>query len=102
MQQLMNTVAKIRRQINKQLKIEGILITMFDKRTNLSKEVAAALRKVYGNDIKVFDTVIGISTKAAEAPSQGMSLIKYDTKGEVAKNYEKLASEIAEVVSWRN
>ncbi len=102
MQQLMNTVAKIRRQINKQLKIEGILITMFDKRTNLSKEVAAALRKVYGNDIKVFDTVIGISTKAAEAPSQGMSLIKYDTKGEVSKNYEKLASEIAEVVSWRN
>lgn len=98
MQQLMNTIAKIRRQINKQLKIEGILITMFDKRTNLSKEVASAVRKVYGNDIKVFDTVIGISTKAAEAPSQGMSLIKYDTKGEVTSNYEKLASEIAEVV----
>ncbi len=98
MQQLMNTIAKIKRQINKQLKIEGILVTMFDKRTNLSKEVAAAVRKVYGNDIKVFDTVIGISTKAAEAPSQGMSLIKYDKKGEVASNYEKLASEISEVV----
>ncbi len=98
MQQLMDTIAKIRRQINKKLLIEGILVTMFDKRTNLSKEVASAVRKVYGKDIKVFDTVIGISTKAAEAPSQGMSLIKYDTKGEAARNYEKLALEIVEVV----
>mgnify|MGYP000934990862 CR=1 FL=1 len=97
MQQLMNTIAKIKRQINKQLKIGGILITMFDKRTSLSKEVSAAVRQVYGNDIKVFDTVIGISTKAAEAPSQGKSLIKYDSKGEAAKSYLHLASEIIEV-----
>jgi len=98
MEQLMNTVSKIKRQINKQLKIEGILITMFDKRTNLSKEVAVAVKQVYGNNIKVFESIIGVSTKAAEAPSQGMSLIKYDAKGEVAKNYEKLAKEISEVI----
>lgn len=97
MEQLMTTIAKIKRQINKQLKIEGILVTMFDKRTNLSKEVVSAIRQVYGNDIKVFNTVIGISTRAAEAPSQGVSLIKYDAKGEATKSYLSLALEIIEV-----
>ncbi len=94
MEQLMGTVAKIKRQINKRLAIEGILLTMYDKRTSLSKEVASAVRQVYGNEIKVFETIIGISTKAAEAPSQGLSLIKYDAKGEAAKSYLRLASEI--------
>lgn len=96
MEQLLETVSRVKRQLNKTLEVEGILITMFDKRTNLSREVESAVITIYGENIKIFKNKIGISTKAAEVPSQGKSLLSYDTKGEVTKSYENLAHEITQ------
>lgn len=94
MEQLLETIHGVRAQINPSLKIEGILITMYDKRTNLSKEVYEAIKSVYEQHIKVFDNYIPISTKIAEAPSQGVSIFKYHPSSEAAKAYELLAKEV--------
>ena len=94
MVQLFETIQKVRRQINRELKIEGILLTMFDNRTNLSKEVEKTLNEVYGDTINIFKNKIITSTKAAEAPSQGISLLKHSNKSEASKNYEMLAKEL--------
>jgi len=97
MVQLFETIQRVRRQINKNLAVEGILLTMFDNRTNLSKEVEKALNEVYQDTVNIFKNKIVISTKAAEAPSQGLSLVRYANKSEAAKNYEMLAKELLEV-----
>lgn len=94
MEQLFETIQKVRRQINTKLNIEGVLLTMYDKRTSLSKEVEIALQSIYGDTVRIFKSKIVISTKAAEAPSQGESLLKYQPKAEASKNYNKLAKEI--------
>ena len=94
MEQLLGTIQGIKAQINPGLEVEGILLTMYDKRTNLSKEVLESVRETYGNYIKVFNNVISVSTKVAEAPSQGVSIFKYQPKNEVARSYELLAKEV--------
>lgn len=94
MVQLFETIQRVRRKINKNLAIEGILLTMYDNRTNLSKEVAKTINTVYGDTVNIFKNKIVISTKAAEAPSQGVSLIKYNNRSEASKNYEMLAKEL--------
>jgi chromosome partitioning protein len=94
MEQLLDTVQGVKTQINPDLKIEGILITMYDKRTNLSKEVHEAIKSVYEQHVRVFDNYIPISTKIAEAPSQGISIFKYHPSSEAAKAYELLAKEV--------
>ena len=94
MEQLLGTIQGIKAQINPGLKVEGILLTMYDKRTNLSKEVLESVRETYGNYIKVFKNIISVSTKIAEAPSQGVSIFKYQPKNEVARSYELLAKEV--------
>lgn len=94
MEQLLETIHGVKAQINPDLKIEGILITMYDKRTNLSKEVLEAIKLVYGQHIKVFESAITVSTKIAEAPSQGVSIFAYQPNSEAAKAYELLAKEV--------
>ncbi|WP_326910717.1 ParA family protein [Sedimentibacter sp. MB31-C6] len=94
MEQLLGTVKGVKAQINPNLEIEGILITMYDKRTNLSKEVLEVINETYGDYIKVFNSTIKISTKIAEAPSQGLSIFSYSPNSEVAKSYESLAREV--------
>ena len=94
MEQLLDTVKGVRAQINPNLEIEGILLTMFDKRTNLSKEVFEAINDTYGEYIKVFKNKINVSTKIAEAPSQGVSIFAYQPNSEVANSYELLAREV--------
>jgi chromosome partitioning protein len=94
MEQLLETIQGIKAQINPSLEVEGILLTMYDKRTNLSKEVLESVRETYGNYIKVFKNIISVSTKIAEAPSQGVSIFKYQPKNEVARSYELLAKEV--------
>lgn len=94
MEQLLETVQGVKAQINPELRIEGILITMYDKRTNLSKEVLEAIKSVYGQHIKVFGNAIHVSTKIAEAPSQGVSIFEYHPNSEAAKAYELLAKEV--------
>ena len=90
--ELFDTLARIRRSLNPSLTIEGLLLTMYDERTNLSAAVAADLRDFYGN--QVFETVIPRNVRLAEAPSYGKPVILYDIKSKGAESYLQLAKEI--------
>ncbi|HZT57553.1 MAG TPA: AAA family ATPase [Pyrinomonadaceae bacterium] len=90
--ELFDTFARIRRSLNSSLTIEGLLLTMYDERTNLSTAVAADLRDFYGN--QVFETVIPRNVRLAEAPSYGKPVILYDIKSRGAESYLQLAKEI--------
>ncbi len=94
MEQLFETVNEIKGQLNPNLEIEGILLTMYNGSTTLSKEVSETIKEMYGNQIKVFENVIRISTKVAEAPSQGISIFKYNPTGKAAISYKLLANEV--------
>ena len=89
--QLMNTINLVKRHLNKELKIEGALLTMYDARTNLSNQVVQEVSKYFGNN--VYKTVIPRNVKLSEAPSYGMSITEYDSRSKGAKAYEKLARE---------
>ncbi len=88
LEQLLQTINKVRRQINPKLKIEGILLTMVDNRTNYAKEISALLRDTYGSKLKVFDVEIPHSVRAAEISAEGMSIFAHDPNGKVAEAYE--------------
>lgn len=90
LEQLLQTISKVRRQINPKLKIEGILLTMVDSRTNYAKEISALIREAYGNNIKVFSTDIPRSVRAAEISAEGKSIFQHDPKGKVAEAYRIL------------
>ena len=90
--ELFDTLARIRRSINPSLSIEGLLLTMFDERTNLSTAVAADLRDFYGS--QVFETIIPRNVRLAEAPSYGKPIILYDIRSRGAESYLQLAKEI--------
>ena len=94
LEQLLQTVGKVRRQINPKLKIEGILLTMKDSRTNYGKQIDTLIRQVYGSKIKVFDQTIPRSVRAAETSAAGKSIFKHDPKGKVAEAYQSLAKEV--------
>ena len=94
MSHLMKTVIKVRKQINPDLKIGGILLTMVDGRTNLSKDIAEELRNTYGTIFKLFDTQIPRGVKAAESSRQGESILSYDKNGKIAKSYIDFAKEV--------
>ena len=90
--ELLDTLMRIRRTLNPSLEIEGILLTMFDDRTNLTRQVAADLREFFGND--VLQTVIPRSVRLAEAPSHGKPILTYDVRSRGAESYIQLAKEI--------
>jgi chromosome partitioning protein len=90
--QLMDTIDRIRDSMNHDLKLEGILLTMYDDRTNLTKQVENDLREFFGNEI--FRTVIPRSVRLAEAPSHGRPILSYDVRSRGAESYIKLAKEI--------
>ena len=90
----MQTVQKVRRQINPKLKIEGILLTMTDNRTNYGKQISNLIRQAYGKHLKVFDQTIPRSVRAAETSAAGKSIFSYDPKGKVAEAYKSLAKEV--------
>ena len=94
---LLRSVSKVRRQINPPLRIDGILMTMVMPRTNISKEITATVRNVYGQKIKVFDTQIPHSIRAVEATAEGKSIFAYDKGGKVAAAYEQFGKEVAEL-----
>lgn len=94
MTQLVRTVTKVQRQINPALRIDGVLLTLADIRTNLAKETESSLRKNYGRILKIYDTVIPLSIKAAETSAAGKSIYVYDKGGKAAKAYEELAREV--------
>ena len=94
LEQLLQTVSKVKRQINPKLKIDGIVLTMVDKRTNYAKEISALVRNVYGGNIKVFKTDIPHSVRAAEISAEGKSIFEHDPKGKVAEAYRELTKEV--------
>ena len=90
--ELLDTLVRLRRTINPSLAIEGILLTMYDDRTTLSKQVAADLRSFFGG--QVFESVIPRNVRLAEAPSHGMPVIFYDIHSKGAESYIQLAKEV--------
>ncbi len=94
LEQLLQTVGKVRRQINPKLKIEGILLTMTDSRTNYGKQIDTLIRQAYGSKIKVFSQTIPRSVRAAETSAAGKSIFQYDPKSKVAEAYQSLAREV--------
>jgi chromosome partitioning protein len=90
--ELFDTLARLRRELNPTLTIEGLLLTMFDERTNLSTQVATDLRDFYG--AQVLKTVIPRNVRLAEAPSYGQPIILYDIRSKGAEAYIQLAKEI--------
>jgi len=90
--ELLDTLMRLRRTINPSLAIEGILLTMYDDRTTLSKQVAADLRSFFG--MQVFESVIPRNVRLAEAPSHGKPVIFYDIHSKGAESYIQLAKEV--------
>ncbi len=100
-EQLLGTVARVKRNINHKLKIDGVLLTMVDSRTNNSKEIASLLRSTYGPKIKVFDTEIPRSVRAAEISAEGKSIFEHDPGGKVAAAYHALTKEVLRLEEQR-
>ena len=94
LEQLLGTVSKVQRQINPRLKIEGILLTMVDARTNDARQIAQLIRETYGGKLKVYNTEIPRSVRAAETAAEGKSIYAYDPKGKVAEAYRNLTKEV--------
>ena len=89
--QLLNTINLVKKHLNKDIEIEGALLTMYDARTNLSNQVVKEVKK-YFND-KVYKTVIPRNVRLSEAPSYGMPITEYDPRSKGAKMYEKFTKE---------
>ena len=94
MTQLLSTIMKIRQQINPNLKLDGIVITLSDTRTNLTKDICNQLKENYGNVIKIYDTQIPRAIKVAESTAHGKSILSYDKSNKVAEAYSSLAKEV--------
>ena len=90
--QLLNTVNLVKKHLNKDLEIEGALLTMYDARTNLSNQVVKEVKKYFED--KVYKTVIPRNVRLSEAPSYGMPITIYDPRSKGAKAYEKFAKEL--------
>lgn len=94
LEQLLMTISKVRRQMNRDLRIEGILFSMVDTRTNNARDNISFIRETYGGHINIFKECIPYSVRAAEASEEGVSIYRHDPRGKVAKAYENLAREV--------
>jgi chromosome partitioning protein len=94
---LMRSVARVKKQINPKLRIDGILLTIVDGRTNNAKSIIASLRSSIGESIRVFDTEIPHSVRAAESSLEGKSIFAHDKSGKVAAAYESLTKEVVQI-----
>ena len=90
--QLLNTINLVKKHLNKNIQIEGALLTMYDIRTNLSNQVVKEVKKYFNN--KVYKTVIPRNVRLSEAPSYGMPIIEYDIKSKGAKSYIKFTKKL--------
>lgn len=94
LEQLIKTIRKVKRQLNPKLRIEGILMTMVDGRTNYAKEIMQILSEGYGKDVRFFSNNIPLSVRAAEISAIGVSIYEHDPKGKVAAAYRSLTEEV--------
>lgn len=92
--QLMNTINLVKKHLNTKLDVEGVVLTMYDSRTNLSMEIVEEVKKYFKD--KVYRTVIPRNVRLSEAPSHGMPIILYDDKSKGAESYLDLAEEVIE------
>ena len=90
LQALLKTIYTVKRRLNSKLEIEGILLTMVDKRTNYAKEIIAEVNSVYGKTLRVLPTEIPLSIRATETSAMSKSIYEYDPKGKVAGAYMEL------------
>lgn len=94
MTQLVQTISRVKKYINPDIKIDGMLLTLVDSRTNLAKSTVEALRENFGNHIKMYRTSIPIGVKAAEASSKGKSIYGYEPRSTVSKAYTAFTKEV--------
>mgnify|MGYP000993582728 CR=1 FL=1 len=90
--QLVNTIKLVQRHLNKSLKLEGALLTMYDPRTNLAAQVVSEVRAYFGN--QVYETIIPRNVKLSEAPSHGQTILDYDPRSKGAETYMQLTAEV--------
>ncbi len=102
MNHLMNTILKVKKNINPKLDVAGIVLTIVDGRRNLSKEISEELKESYGKVFKLYDTQIPRAVKAAESSRMGESILSYDKDSNVAKSYIELAKEVLDDERIRN
>ncbi|MFY9384455.1 MAG: AAA family ATPase [Dethiobacteria bacterium] len=91
--QLMNTITLVRRNLNEELQIEGVLLTMYDSRTNLSEQVVEEVREYFKE--KVYRTIVPRNVRLSEAPSHGLHILEYDPRSRGAEVYMSLAEEVS-------
>ena len=94
---LLRSIRRVKKQINPKLRIDGILLTMVDKRTNNARSIADALRTTVGGNLRILDTEIPFSVRAAESSEKGVSIFAYDKGGKVAAAYEAMTKEVLEL-----
>lgn len=94
---LFGSVARVRRTINPKLRIDGILLTMVDSRTNNARNIIASLKATIGQNVRVFDTEIPHSVRAAECSLSGGSIYTFDKGGKVAQAYKRFTKEVEEL-----
>ena len=97
MDALFKTIGRVKRNLNPGLQVDGIVMTMVDSRTNLSRNTIRAVRDVYGSLVRVFKSEIPFAIRAAEVPEKGQSIFAYDPNGRVAKAYEALTKEVMQI-----
>ena len=90
--QLVNTIKLVQRHLNKSLKLEGALLTMYDSRTNLAAQVVSEVRAYFGN--QVYETIIPRNVRLSEAPSHGLTILDYDPRSKGAETYMQLTEEV--------
>ena len=96
LEQLIRTIAKVRRQINPRLSISGILITMADMRTNYARDIVELLHMNYDGKLRIFESIIPLSVRAAETSAEGKSIYLHDPAGKVSAAYAALTKEVME------
>ena len=94
---LLRSISKVKRSLNPALRVDGILLTMVDNRTNNAKDIISSLRQSVGQNIRVFDTEIPHSVRAAESALAGVSIFTHDRNGKVAAAYENLTKEVSDI-----
>jgi chromosome partitioning protein len=101
LEQLMMTIGRVRKQLNPSLKIDGILLTMVNERTNYARDIMALLHEAYGRKLKIFDSRIPLSVRAAEISVEGRSIYTHDPHGKVAEAYRSLTKEVIKIEKQR-
>jgi len=99
---LLRSISKVKRQINPKLQIDGILMTMVDNRTNDAKTIIASLREQVSDNLRIFDSEIPFSVRAAECSRSGESIFAHDRNGKVAAAYEAMAKEVLQLEQRQN